>query len=83
MTGRDEHWLRRPETIRKLWVAGIAGLAILVLLQAAIAIHGHFGVDGTFGFNAWFGFASCVAMVVFAKILGIFLKRRDSYYDRD
>ena len=83
MTERDVHWLRRPETIRRLWIVGIAVLAVLVLLQAAVAIHGHFGVDGTFGFNAWFGFASCVAMVVFAKILGIFLKRRDSYYDRD
>ncbi len=41
----------------------------------------HFGVDGTFGFYAWYGFATCVGMVVFAKILSIFLKRSDDYYE--
>lgn len=81
MTDPDIHWLRRPQTIRALRAIGIATLALLVALQAVIAIHGHFGIDGTFGFNAWFGFAGCVVMVVFARILGIFLKRRDSYYD--
>ena len=44
-------------------------------------VKGYFGVDGWFGFGAAFGFLSCLAMVLFAKGLGIFLKRKDSYYD--
>jgi len=75
------HWLLRPETIRKLWIWGIVVLAITVLLDFALTPHPHFGIDGTFGFYAWYGFATCVAMVLGAKVLGIFLKRRDTYYD--
>lgn len=79
----QEHWLRRPESIRKLWAIGLAVLFGLVMLDFAIHPHAYFGIDGSFGFNSWFGFFTCVAMVVIAKLLGIFLKRRDTYYERD
>lgn len=77
----DDHWLTRPETIRKLWILFAAILAVTVLADLFVAHHPHFGLDGTFGFGAWFGFASCVALVLFAKLLGVFLKRPDTYYD--
>ena len=76
-----KHWLVRPETIRKLWVVGFAVLAVTVALEVPLEPHPHFGVDGSFGFNAWYGLLTCAAMVVFAKVLGIFLKREDTYYD--
>lgn len=78
-----EHWLLRPETIRKLWIGGCLMLAGFVAADALVHPHVYFGIEGTFGFNAWYGFATCVAMVVFAKALGIFVKRRDTYYDDD
>jgi hypothetical protein len=78
-----EHWLRRPETIRKLWIWCSALLAVLVLADFAVAPHPHFGIDGTFGFHAWYGFGACVAMVIGAKLLGFVLKRKDTYYDGD
>jgi hypothetical protein len=78
-----EHWLRRPETIRKLWIWGSALLAVLVLLDFVVTPHPHFGIDGTFGFYAWYGFGCCVLMVVGAKLLGFLLKRKDTYYDDD
>ena len=43
--------------------------------------HPGFGIDGTFGFYAWYGLGTCVAMVLFAKGLGVLLKRRDTYYE--
>ena len=52
---QDDHWLARPETIRKLWIALFAALALLLVAGAAFPEHGHFGLDGTFGFAAWFG----------------------------
>ena len=79
--GRD-HWLARPGTIRLLWLLFAVALAVVVGLDLLITPHPHFGIDGTLGFGAWFGFLSCVALVLFAKLLGIFLKRPDSYYDR-
>ena len=77
----DDHWLARPATIRKLWIALIAFLALLLAGGAAYPVHGYFGLDGTFAFAAWFGFASCVVLVLGAKALAIFLKRPDTYYD--
>ena len=77
----DNHWLTRPTTVRKLWIALYAVLAITVLAQLGIKVKGYFGVDGWFGFGAAFGFLCCVAMVLVAKVLGVMLKRPEDYYD--
>ena len=77
---QQDHWLARPATIKLLWKIFIAVLIALVLAQALIYVKGYFGVDGWFGFGAAFGFLSCLAMVLVAKGLGIFLKRGDDYY---
>jgi sterol desaturase/sphingolipid hydroxylase (fatty acid hydroxylase superfamily) len=79
---QSDHWLVRPATIRLLWRVFIAVLAILVLAQAFIYVKGYFYVDGWFGFGAVFGFLSCLAMVLFAKVLGYALKRPEDYYSR-
>ncbi|HSM42348.1 MAG TPA: hypothetical protein VK862_16480 [Afifellaceae bacterium] len=77
----SDHWLVRPENIRKLWIVFIAILALTVLADLFVEHHPHFGLDGTFGFGAWFGFISCVVLVFFSKALGALLKRPDTYYD--
>lgn len=77
----SDHWLVRRTTIRKLWWIFGAILAATVVAQFFIHVHGYFGVDEWPGFNALYGFLTCVAMVVFAKLLGIWLKRPDDYYD--
>jgi len=76
-----DHWLARPETIRRLWIGFIAVLAVLVALDLVVDHHPHFTLEAIFGFGAWFGFLSCVGLIVFAKALGFFLKRPDTYYD--
>lgn len=78
---QQQHWLYRPKTIKVLWGSGIAMLAILVVADLFLHPHPYFGIDGIFGFYAWFAFLSCCGFVVVAKVLGIFLKRKDSYYD--
>ncbi len=79
----EKHWLSRPETIRKLWWVFGAILAATVIAQIFVHVHDYFTVDGWFAFSAVFGFLACVAMVVFAKLLGFVLKRPDTYYDDD
>ncbi len=76
-----KHWLVRPKTIRFMWRGGLVVLALTVLSEFLVQGYPSFWIDGTFGFFAWFGFAGCVAMVLFAKGLGIFIKRTDTYYD--
>ena len=77
----QQHWLVKPATIRKLWwLLGIV-LAITVIAQAVIHIHAYFDIDGRFGFYALFGFLSCALMVLFAKLLGLIVKRHEHYYE--
>ena len=76
----NDSWLVRPGSIRLLWRLFWAVLALTVLAQLLFKVKGYFGVDGWIGFGAIFGFLSCLAMVLVAKFLGIFLKRSDDYY---
>ena len=78
-----QHWLERAGTIRLLWIIFLCILALTLLANLFTEVHGWFGPDGTFAFNAWYGFLSCIGMIVFAKLLGRLLHRKDSYYDRD
>jgi hypothetical protein len=77
---KDDHWLVRPRTIRRLWRIFIAILALTVLAQLAVETDPHFAPEGWFGFNALYGFLACAALILIAKGLGAFLKRRDDYY---
>ena len=73
--------LIKPHTIRILWVIFAILLALSVVAEVFIHTHARFGIDGSFGFYAWFGGAACIGIIVISKLLGIFLKRRDTYYD--
>jgi hypothetical protein len=75
------HWLERPRTIRRLWIGFAAALVATLAVELLVPVHGRFGLDGSFAFHAWYGFLSCAALVLIARLLGAFLKRRDSYYD--
>ena len=80
------HWLYQSRNRIKLW--GILILVLVLLIVPEFFIHHHHNfeeqgihVDASWGFYAWFAFLSCVVMVVLAKLLGIFLKRGEDYYD--
>ncbi len=81
--GEDDAWLARPTTIRLLWWIFSIVLALSVAAQLVIKVKGYFGIDGWFGFGAVYGFLVCLAMVLFAKGLGLFLKRDENYYRVD
>jgi hypothetical protein len=78
--GEDDAWLARPSSIRLLWRLFYLVLAASVAAQLVIKVKGYFGVDGWFAYGAVYGFLACVVMVVFAKILGRFVKRGEDYY---
>ena len=79
----QDHWLARPETIRKLWIGFVVVLVLTVLADAFVSHDPHLVVDGTFGFAAWFGFVACIGLILVAKAIGFFLKRPDDYYRKD
>ncbi len=77
----EKHWLYREENHRKLWIWGCVLLLLTVLAQLVFEIHGHYEFEAWLGFAAFYGFITCALMVVFAKLLGFLVKRKDSYYD--
>lgn len=82
----QKHWLYREENRKKLWAIQIVVLILVLIPELFVHHHAHFAeagihVDASFGFYAWYGFAACAAMVVAAKLLGLILKRKDTYYD--
>ena len=83
---QDKHWLYRRENLPKLWALQFLVLLLALLPELFVHHHPHFpeqgfSLDASFGFFAWYGFLACAGMVALAKILGIFLKRQDTYYD--
>ncbi|MDG1287713.1 MAG: hypothetical protein P8P30_09160 [Rickettsiales bacterium] len=75
------HWMVRPTTIRWAAIIGVIILGLTIGAQLFIDVKGRFEVDNLFAFAAIFGFLCCVAMVLVAKFLGRFLKRKEDYYD--
>ena len=76
-----KHWLVRRHSIRMLWIVFVVVLAVVAVGDVVVHGHPYFGLDGTFAFYAWYGLLTCVGMILFAKALGTFLKREDTYYD--
>ena len=76
-----KNWFYRKKTIKKLIVFSLIILGLLIFIEFFIILHPHFDVERIFGFHAIFGFLSCVALIIFAKLLGFLIKRKDDYYD--
>jgi len=57
-------------------------LILTVIAELFFSLHPHFSVTELFAFHAVFGFLSCVAMILFARLLGFFIKRGEGYYDK-
>ncbi len=83
MSEEKKRWLLRKENIRTIWIIFIVILLATVLAGLFVHQHESFGIEDSFGFFAWYGFITCVGMVVFAKLLGLFLKRPENYYQED
>ena len=86
MKQEQKHWLYRLENQRTRWVILAVLLLLAVIPEFFIDHYAHFKqqgitVDASFGFYAWYSFLAGAALIAGAKLVGIFLKRRDSYYD--
>lgn len=77
------HWLYRPENVRRLWVGYGVVLAATVAAGFLVDMHPHFAFEAWPAFFAWLGFLACVALVFGSKLLGLLVKRPDTYYDGD
>lgn len=82
-TGRDDkRWLDEPRNVDRVVHTVYAICAISVLLDLFIHRHETLEFAHFFGFYAWYGFVACTSLVLAAKVLRIFVKRDENYYQR-
>jgi hypothetical protein len=77
------HWLDDPRNVKMLWRGFLVLLAVVVAAELLITLHPHFAIDAVPAFHAVYGFLACAVMIVVAKLLGLLLKRPDTYYSAD
>ena len=83
MTPRKEFdYFDKPKNIRRLWFMLYAACGLTVIPDLFTTKHAYFGIDSFFGFYALLGFVSCVALILFSKLVGLILKVKEDYYDR-
>ena len=84
MSGEDrKYWLDEPGNVKRIIWSLFAVCAALFLADAFYHKHSHFEVENFFGFYAIFGFVVCVALVLAAKGMRVFLMRSEDYYDAE
>jgi len=76
-----QNWFYKKNTVKKLRIISSAVLVLILLTEFFVVLHPHFDIEKIFGFYAIFGFLSCVGLIIFAKLLGFLIKRKDDYYD--
>lgn len=82
MNNRRSHWLDQPKNVKLLWRGFIVVLTLTVLAEFLVPLHPSFPIENLFGFSAAFGFITCALMIVGAKVLGVLVKRPDTYYTK-
>ena len=71
----------KPKNVRRFLCFFYISLAVLLIIDFFIHKHADFQWEGEAGFFAAYGFGSCILLVFIAKLLRIFIKRDEGYYD--
>jgi len=82
MKPEKKYWLDNPGNVRKILYALYGVWVLLVLADLVYEKETHFPVEGWFGFFGIFGLLACGGLVLASKVLRVFLKRKEDYYDR-
>jgi len=71
----------KPENVKRLLRIFYASLVALLIADFFIHKHAEFPWEDAPNFFAAYGFVSCVLLIFIAKILRIFIKKGEKYYD--
>ena len=71
----------KPENVKRFLGFFYAFLVVLLIVDFFIHKHAEFPWEDAPDFFAVYGFISCVGLIFIAKLLGIFTKRDEDYYD--
>ena len=79
--GKELRIFDRPENVKRLLRGFYIFLVLLLIVDFFIHKHGYFPVEGYPDFFAVYGFVACVLLIFIAKVLRLFLKREENYYE--
>ena len=70
-----------PKNVKRLLIGFYICLIVLLLIDPFIHKHAYFKWEAVPAFFAAYGFVSCVLLIFIAKILRLWIKREENYYD--
>ena len=77
----EPHWYDNKRNIKRILYTIYVICAALFLAEFFYHKHAFFSFDSWFSFYAIYGFIMSVGLVIGAKVIRIFLMRREHYYD--
>jgi hypothetical protein len=75
-------WFDKPGNFKLFLRLFFLSLALLLIVDFFIPKHAAFPWEETPCFFAAYGYISCVLLVLVARVLRLFIKRNEDYYDR-
>lgn len=79
--GQERGWFDKPKHFKLFMRLFFASLGLLLIADFFVHKHAEFPWEETPCFFAAYGYISCVVLVLAAKILRLFVKRDEGYYD--
>lgn len=78
---KREYWLDKSENVTKIFYALIAICIALGAFDFFYHKHVYFSWEELPNFYGFFAFVGCIALVLAAKVIRVYLKRAEDYYD--
>lgn len=70
-----------PRNVKRFLLVFYICLFVLLMIDPFIDKHGEFEWENMPAFFAAYGFVSCVLLILVAKIMRLWIKRDENYYD--
>lgn len=80
--GRWMTWVDKPGSAMLIVKALAAVCVLLFVLNFFYDPHAKFGVENIYGFYGFYGFIMFTLLILAAKTLRMFIKRREDFYGR-